>query len=184
MEKQKSLLHYVSGADSGACFSSLTFLDLCITQAANADSVVGACTHALSLSPSWKQTQPFRLGRSITQHSFRCLTQWVSAGPWDCFCCYCSLPTVLLLHLLLVASLRLAPALSFAERRWQAATQLVGESIWIERHAAVARGGAEIRGVFWVIGSFSAACRLPRLDHYVVKELEGQDRQQRWKGTF
>lgn len=48
--------------------------------------------HLLSLSQSWRQTQtqPVILSRSII-HSLRHLIQCVSAGPWEWYCCYCSL---------------------------------------------------------------------------------------------
>lgn len=74
-------------------FFSLTFW-LCITHAANTDTYRRKRhAHLHSLSPSWRQTQthPVRLSRSIT-HSLRPMIQCVSAGPWECYCCYCSLP--------------------------------------------------------------------------------------------
>lgn len=131
MEKQKSLLHYVSVSDSGACFSLILFFSNSVSLTANTDTYreKRERAHMHSLSPSWRQTQPFRLSRSITQLSvFDSVSIHGAQGPL-------LLPlqssTVLLLHLLrcllLVASLSLAPALSFAERRWQAATQLVSD---------------------------------------------------------
>lgn len=132
MEKQKSLLHYVSVSDSGACFSLILFFSnsVSLRQQTRTHTVKKReRAHVHSLSRSWRQTQPFRLSRSITQLSvFDSVSICGAQGPL-------LLPlqssTVLLLHLLrrllLVASLSLAPALSFAERRWQAATQLVSD---------------------------------------------------------
>lgn len=73
-------------------FFSLTFW-LSVYHSNSKYSHVQKNKRALSPSPSWRQTQtnPARLSRSII-HSLQCLIQHVSAGPWDCQCCYCSLP--------------------------------------------------------------------------------------------
>lgn len=109
-------------------FFSLTFLALCITQAANTDTYrrkKKECTLP-PLSPSWRPTQTHlvRLGRpNHTQPpAFDSVCIRGALGP---LLLLLQSSSVLLLLLLLVASLGSAPALPFAERRQQAATRLV-----------------------------------------------------------
>lgn len=122
MEKQKLLLHYVSVSDSGACFSLILFsTSVSLRQQTQTHTGKKESVHTCTLfvpileTNTTLQTQPL----DHTQLSvFDSVSIRGAQGPL-------LLPlqssTVLLLHLLrrllLVASLSLAPALSFAERR-------------------------------------------------------------------
>ena len=66
----------------------LHFLALCVSLKQQIQTHTGKKhAHLLSLSLSWQQTQTHivRLSPSIT-HSLQHLIQWVSVGPWDCYC--------------------------------------------------------------------------------------------------
>lgn len=183
MEKQKSLLYYVSVSDSGACFSLILFFSTSVSLRQQTQTHTGKKerVHTCSLSPSWRQTQPFRLCRSIT-HSFRCLTRCVSVGPRDRYCCHCSLPlsssftsSAASSSLLASASLLHSHLLSAGDRQqhnWSATvldTTSCHCGLWWCRNQRRVLSYWQFFSSVWSI----------ILDHYVWEKLEGQDRQRR-----
>lgn len=188
MEKQKSLLHYVSVSDSGACFSLILFFSNSVSLRQQTQTHTGKkeSVHMCTLCPHLgdKHNPSDSAARS---HSFRCLTQWVSVGPRDRYCCHCSLPlsssftsSAASSSLLASASLLHSHLLSAGDRQqhnWSA-TVLDTTSC----HCGLWRCRNQRRVLsYWQF--FSSVWSII-LDHYIWKKLEGQDRQRRWKGTF
>lgn len=190
MEKQKSLLHYVSVSDSGACFSLILFFSNSVSLRQQTHGHIQwkkESVHTCTLCPDLgdKHNPSDSAARS---HSFRCLTQWVSVGPRDRYCCHCSLPlsssftssAASSSSLLASASLLHSHLLSAGDRQqhnWSA-TVLDTTSC----HCGLWRCRNQRRVVsYWQF--FSSVWSII-LDHYIWKKLEGQDRQRRWKGTF
>lgn len=160
-------------------FFSLTFLALCITQAANTDTYRRKKKNAHfllcpRLGDQHKHTSSDSAAR-IT-HSLRRLILCVSAGPWDRYCCYCSLPvsssssSSLLASVLLLRS-HLPSAGNRQRRDWSAqvvdATSRCHCVLWPRRNQRRVRSIA------------SRVWSVDMQDDYGREEQEGQARQQR-----